>query len=273
MADNNQSFSGCGVIVTGAGSGIGQATALQFASAGANVFATDINADGVAETASLGSSASGTIHTGVHDISSRAACYEVITAAKDALGDFSVLCNVAGISWAEHATEITEEMWDKMIAVNLSSVFWLSQAALPHLLPQAGTPDYEKGENPGDDGSIGPSIINVASNAGLRGQAFTIPYCAAKGGVVLLTRSFAMEFVKTGLRVNAVAPGGISSALSMNFQMPTGETDFSLMQPYIGFRGMGQPGDIADAILFLASNQARRIHGAILSVDAGLTSG
>ncbi len=273
MANQNQSFSGCGVIVTGAGSGIGQATALQFASAGANVFATDINANGVAETASLGSSASGTIHTGVHDISSRAACYEVIAAAKDALGDFSVLCNVAGISWAEHATEITEELWDKMIAVNLSSVFWLSQAALPHLLPQAGTPDYEKGENPGDDGSIGPSIINVASNAGLRGQAFTIPYCAAKGGVVLLTRSFAMEFVKTGLRVNAVAPGGISSALSMNFQMPTGETDFSLMQPYMGFRGMGQPGDIADAILFLASNQARRIHGAILSVDAGLTSG
>lgn len=285
--DRNHRFAGCGALVTGAGSGIGRETTLAFAQEGASVYATDINAATLAETAEMGSSLEGAIHTGVHDVSSRTSCFEAVAAAQAALEGFNILCNIAGISWAEHAADVTEEMWDKMMAINLSGVFWMSQAALPHLLQQAASfgdftaaegaggnemPELGSGGAGGFDTRSTPSIINIASNAGLFGQAYTIPYCASKGGVVLLTKSFAMEFAKTNLRVNAVAPGGVDTALSQNFHIP-GDVDFTLMQPYMGYRGMSHPRAMANAILFLASAEANRIHGTILSVDAGLTAG
>ena len=285
--DRNRRFENCGAIVTGAGSGIGRETVLMLAQEGANVYGTDINPDSLAETTKMGADLPGEIHTGVHDVASRQACFEAIDAAKSKLGNFHILCNVAGISWAEHVTNITEQMWDQMLGVNLSGVFWMTQAALPELLEQAKAfggytdaggsggseaPEVGSGGAGGYDTVPTPNIVNIASNAGIIGQAYTVPYCATKGGVVLLTKSLAMEYAKTSLRVNAVAPGGVDTSLSQNFQMP-GDVDFSLMQRYMGFRGMSHPKVMANAVLFLASAEANRINGSILSVDAGMTAG
>lgn len=291
----NLRFAGCGAIVTGAGSGIGRETTLAFAEQGANVYGTDISAEALAATAKMGAGLPGAIAVGVHDVASRASCFEAVDGARDALGSFNVLCNIAGISWAEHVVNVTEEMWNKMMGVNLSGVFWMSQAALPHLLEVAGAdggagtdggagagggtdaatdaaPEIGTGGLGGDDTQPSPSIVNIASTAGLMGQAYTVPYCATKGGVVLLTKSMAMEFAKTSLRVNAVAPGGVDTSLAQNFQMP-GDVDVALVQRYWGFRGMSHPRAMANAVLFLASAEANRIHGAVLSVDAGMTAG
>jgi NAD(P)-dependent dehydrogenase (short-subunit alcohol dehydrogenase family) len=104
------------------------------------------------------------------------------------------------------------------------------------------------------------------------GQAYTVPYCITKGAVVQMTRALAMEYVKTPLRVNAIAPGGVDTTLSQTFQIPS-DVDFELMAPYTGHRGMAQPSEIAALFAFVASDEARNIHGAILSTDSGLTAG
>ena len=169
-------------------------------------------------------------------------------------GRLDVFGNIAGIARSQHVPDVTEQDWDQMVAVNLSGVFWCAQAAIPHLLKVDGV------------------LINIASNAGLMGQAYTVPYCATKGAVVNMTRALAMEYAKTGLRVNAIAPGAVQTPLVDNYQLPE-EIDFSLMAGYIGLREMSRPEDIAAFFAFLASDEARQVHGAILSVDAGLTAG
>lgn len=111
--------------------------------------------------------------------------------------------------------------------------------------------------------------MNVASVAGLVGQAYTAAYCAAKGGVVMLTKALAAEYAKTPLRINAVAPGGVKTALHGRLRFPP-EMDWSLVKRYMGWRGLCEPQEIAAAIAYLASAEARFVHGAILSVDGGV---
>jgi NAD(P)-dependent dehydrogenase (short-subunit alcohol dehydrogenase family) len=130
----------------------------------------------------------------------------------------------------------------------------MAQAAVPHLLEAEG------------------NIVNIASNAGLMGQAYTVVYCMTKGAVIQLTRALAMEYIKTPLRVNAIAPGGIVTNLSTGFQIPP-NVDFELMARYTGFRGMGEADDIAGLFAFIASDDGGNIHGAILSSDRGITTG
>ena len=104
------------------------------------------------------------------------------------------------------------------------------------------------------------------------GQAYTVPYCASKGAVVLMTKAMAMETMKTGIRVNAIAPGGVETNLMETFTFPR-DPDPDLMGRYLGFRGQAQVDDIASAVAYLASEEAHRFHGAVLSIDAGMTAG
>lgn len=256
MADTRSTdrFSGQVALVSGAGSGIGRATALRLAREGAMVMGVDIDDDGLARTAESAVGLPGEVATGRCDVTSRDECHSAVSATVERFGALDHLANVAGIARAHHVTDVTQQEWDLIMAVNVGGVFWLSQAAIPHLLERSG------------------SIVNVASNAGLMGQAYTVPYCTSKGAVVQLTRSIAMEYVKTGLRVNCVCPGGVATALAENFQTPA-DVDFELMAPYMGHRGMAEADDAADAIVWLMSAEARRCHGTILSVDAGLTAG
>ncbi|HEY3669806.1 MAG TPA: SDR family oxidoreductase [Acidimicrobiia bacterium] len=247
-------FEGKIALVTGAGSGIGRAVTLRLASEGGDVVAHDLNGDALAETAKLAADAGSTITTRTGDISSRDECIGTVAAAVDQFGGLDVLGNVAGIARAEHFPEVEERAYRQMMGVNVDGCFFLAQAAIPHLLERNG------------------NIVNIASNAGLMGQAYTVAYCMTKGAIVQFTRALAMEYAKAPLRVNAIAPGGVDTALSRNFEIPDG-LDFELMARYTGFRSMGSADDIAAMFALVASDEGRSIHGAILSVDRGITAG
>ena len=247
-------FEGKVALITGAGSGIGRATAIRLAAEGASVLGHDVNADSLAETAATISDAGGTVSTRTGDVTSRAECFDAVAATVEAFGKLDVLGNVAGIAQSLHVTDMTEAQYRRMVAINQDAPFFFCQAAIPRLLESDG------------------NIVNIASNAGLMGQAYTVAYCMTKGAVIQMTRSLAMEFQKTGIRVNAIAPGGTETSLTANFTMPEG-IDFDLMVPYMGFRGMGQADDIAALFSLVASEEGSNIHGAILSSDRGVTAG
>jgi NAD(P)-dependent dehydrogenase (short-subunit alcohol dehydrogenase family) len=241
-------------LITGAASGIGRAVCERFASEGARVFATDVDGDGLTQTEALVRDTGGIIQVGVFDITGRAQCFAAVQAAVDVFGRLDVLANVAGIVRFSHSHETSEEEWNLVHAVNVSGPFFLSQAAIPHLIESGG------------------NIVNVASNAGLAGQAYTAAYCSSKGALVQLTRSLAMEYMKKEIRINAVAPGGTSTPLVENVRFPEA-IDMSLVRRYTGMRGMSQPEEIAGAVAYVASEEARSVHGAILSIDNGMTAG
>jgi meso-butanediol dehydrogenase / (S,S)-butanediol dehydrogenase / diacetyl reductase len=247
-------FTGKTAIITGAASGMGRAIAQRLAAEGAAVFGVDIDAAGLDATAEAIRSKGGLVETRQTDVTSRANCHDAVQAAQAGFGRVDILGNVAGIARAEHVGEVTEEQWRRMFGVNVDAYFWMAQAAIPHLLETNG------------------SIVNIASNAGLMGQAYTVAYCTTKGAVVNMTKALAMEFIKQPIRINAIAPGGVETPLTHNFRVPP-DVDFALMGRYTPLRPMGQPDDIANLFLFLCSDEARNIHGSILSCDGGVTAG
>jgi NAD(P)-dependent dehydrogenase (short-subunit alcohol dehydrogenase family) len=233
---------------------MGRACSLLFAREGAAVFAVDVNEAGLAETASLIVKAGGKIETARCDVRSRDACFDAVDRAVGAFGQLDVLLNIAGVAPMEHMLDVTEEGWNRTVGINLSGVFFLSQAAVPHLLKTAG------------------NIVNVASNAGVMGQAYTVAYCATKGGVVQITRAMAMEFMKQPIRVNCVCPSGTKTGITSNASMPD-DIDVKLLQRFVGFRGMSEADEIAEAIAYLASDAAKSVHGTIFNIDNGVTAG
>ncbi|MCY3578591.1 MAG: SDR family NAD(P)-dependent oxidoreductase [bacterium] len=246
-------FAGKVALITGAGSGIGQATAVRLAEEGAIAVGSDINAAGLEETAGMiGEGAD--FRSAVSDVRSRDACHELVASVVAEHGRLDVLCNIAGVARGHRVGDVDQEVWDLIFGVNVEGVFWMSQAALPHLEQSSGC------------------IVNMASNAGLMGQAYTVPYCASKGAVIQITKAMAMETTRTGVRINAIAPGGVETNLAVSFGFPD-NPDMELMGRYMGMRGMSQADDIASAVAYLASDEAHRIHGAVLSIDAGLTAG
>ncbi|HWB66385.1 MAG TPA: SDR family oxidoreductase [Mycobacteriales bacterium] len=247
-------FAGKSAFVTGAASGVGRAVALTLAAEGAQVLAHDRDADGLAATAAAAAALAGEVRTRTGDLTSRDECFAAVAEAVGEFGRLDVLGNVAGIARGEHFLEVSEAAYRQMMAVNIDAYVFTSQAAIPHLLETSG------------------SIINIASNSALMGQAYTVVYCISKGAVVQLTRALAMEFLKTGLRVNAIAPGMVDTALTQGYTMPD-DVDFSLLQRYIGVRGATTAQDIAELFAFVASDDGRNIHGAILSSDGGMTTG
>ncbi len=246
-------FTGKVALVTGAGSGIGQATSVRLVAEGATVVGSDISEAGLEETAGMVEDG-GRFHPVISDVRSREACHELVSSTVADHGRLDVLCNIAGIARGHRVGDVDQETWDQIIRINVEGVFWMSQAALPHLESSDGC------------------IVNMASNAGQIGQAYTVPYCTSKGAVILMTKAMAMETIKTNVRINAVAPGGVETNLAAEFGFPE-DPDMELMVRYMGFRGMAQAEDIASAVAYLASDEAHRIHGSVMSIDAGLTAG
>lgn len=240
-------------FLTGVASGVGRSTARRLAAEGASVFGIDVNEAGMAETLATLGEVSGSMVTRVVNVADVDQIKGAVAACIAELGGIDIVGNIAGIAKQHHLADVTEAEWDLMNAINLKGPFFIAQATMPLLIERAGV------------------LINIASNAGLMGQAYTVPYCATKGGIVNLTRALAMEFVKTGVRVNAIAPGGIDTPLVHNFELADG-IDFSLMQNHIGYRNPSSPDQIAAFFAFLASDEAANIHGSILSADGGLTA-
>src|SRR5262245_32071034 len=246
----NGRFTGRVAVVTGAGSGLGRATALRLATEGASVACLALAGPAAEETARAAGSAARAYQV---DVASPPSVRAAVVAAAEALGRPAIVVNCAGIGRFANAHEMPFEDWSRIIAVNLTGSFLIAQACLPHLL---------------DGGGV---IVNIASNAGLMGQPYSVAYCASKGGVVQLTRALADEYLHRGVRVNAVAPGGIDTPLRNAFmQLPEG-ADGRLLAKLRSPLGTATAEEIAGVVAFVASDEARYMTGAIVSVDGGLT--
>ncbi|PZE24552.1 SDR family NAD(P)-dependent oxidoreductase [Curtobacterium sp. MCBD17_028] len=237
-------------IVTGAGSGIGAATVRAFVAEGARVVAVDSVGEKIAETAA--SLPDGAVTTITGDVAQPATMEEAVRTAVDAYGRLDVLVNNAGTFTSGDITEIEPEEWRRVIETDLSAVFYGTRAALPHLRETKG------------------SIVNTSSVSGMSGDWRMSPYNAAKGGVSNFTRAAALDNGEHGVRVNAVAPGLIWT--DMTQQQAQNEDLKQAFAERIALGRGGQPEEVAAAILFLASDEASFITGAILPVDGGTTA-
>jgi NAD(P)-dependent dehydrogenase (short-subunit alcohol dehydrogenase family) len=234
-------FAGKVVLVTGAASGIGAATATMFREGGADVVGVDLSA---ADDVIAG------------DVTDPESVRSFVAEAVKRHGGIDVVANVAGIVRFAHVEDVTLDDWQQQLAVNLTGPFLVSQAALPSLVERRGC------------------IVNVASIAGLRGQAYTAAYCASKGGLVMLTKSMALEFATRGVRVNAVCPSSVLTPMIQGVA-PTipADAEPKLMARLMAVNeGWVAPEEIAESIAYLASHAARSITGTTLLIDGGTQS-
>lgn len=245
---------GKAALVTGAASGLGRASAIKLAGAGANLCLVDVNAGGLQDTAGLLEASGVDVLVHATDLAEPDNCRAAVEAAVARFGRLDALCNIAGIIFLANSHQMPAEQWHKTMAINLSAPFFLSRAAIPHLLQANG------------------AIVNVASSAAFIGEAYAAAYCATKAGLVNLTKAMAMEYMKQPIRINAVAPGGMITNIAANFRPPEG-CDVELLKRYSGMRGVVEVDDVADLVAYLACDAARGYHGACVSIDAGITAG
>ena len=247
------------VVVTGAGSGIGKATALAFGCEGAKVVAADIDAASAQATAEQIKADGGQAEALQVDVSVAADVGRMVTTTVERLGRLDVMVNNAGVFFQLPVVLVPEEQWDWLMSINLRGVYLGCKHAVPQMIRQG------KG-----------AIVNTASIAGLRGFGGYGTYGAAKGGVVQLTKALAVEVARVGIRVNCVCPGIIETAMLDQgvAQMGLDKAAFIQLAGEAHPMGrIGRPEEVAAAILFLASDDASFITGIALSVDGGMWAG
>ncbi|MEP1470615.1 MAG: SDR family NAD(P)-dependent oxidoreductase [Halieaceae bacterium] len=240
-------------LVTGAGSGIGKASALRLASEGGAVFCLDLQAEALEATVSEIVSAGGVATARVCDISQRDQVEAAIDACVDQFGSLYALVNMAGMLRFDDTERLQQDDWDRVIAVNLTGTMMLCRAALPHLLETKG------------------SIVNAASTAALSGLPSGVAYSASKGGVLAMTRSIAIEYGKRGVRANCVCPGDIKTGMTKGIDYPD-NMDFDLIPRIMSLTGPLGPEVVAGVIAMLASEDGIHITGEDIRVDGGTLS-
>lgn len=243
-------------FITGAGSGIGRATALRFASEGSIVVIADRNLQAAEKTQQLVEQGSGIGQAIAVDITQEQQVAEALAKTVDEFGRLDILYNNAGVSVLKPITETTEADWDFLFGVNLKGMFFGCKHAIPYMVQQGSG-----------------IIINTASELAIVGQPLYSAYCATKGGVLAFTRALSVEWVSKGIRVNAICPGPIKTPmLQAEFNIaadPTAEETAAIQSIPVG--RLGKPDDIARVALFLASDDAEFVHGAAIVADGGRT--
>ena len=236
-------------LITGASRGIGRAIAVRLAEAGADVAGLDVDADPLAETGALVEEQGSAFLPIEADVTSLDQMQDAVSRTVDELGSLDVLVNNAGITRDNLLIRMSEEDWNSVISINLTGVFNGVKAAARPMMRQRGG-----------------SIVNISSVVGLLGNPGQVNYSASKAGVLGVTKSTAREVAKRGVRVNAVAPGYIQTRMTDELNDKAREE----LQSQIPLQKLGEPEDVADAVLFLASDASSYVTGQVLSVDGGM---
>jgi NAD(P)-dependent dehydrogenase (short-subunit alcohol dehydrogenase family) len=238
------------VLVTGAASGIGRAVAERFVAEGARLCAVDVQTEALATLADELGSRGAHVMARRCDVSDESEAEATVAECMARFGRLDVLVNVAAILRSDRLHELATADWQRVLAVNLTGTFFMCRAAMPHLLAVRG------------------NIVNVASTAAIHGQPYAGAYAASKGGVLALTKSIAIDYVKQGVRANAVLPCDIATPMFSQFAMPEGG-DWKLLKRVMAPKGSGVPADVAGIVAMLASDDAVHVTGAEVRVDGG----
>jgi NAD(P)-dependent dehydrogenase (short-subunit alcohol dehydrogenase family) len=241
-------------IVTGGAAGIGRAAATALAGEGAAVVVADVNGEGAREVAAaIGRDGGRALGVGC-DVTRADDCRRAVETAVGTFGRLDILFNNAGIIRRADVVETTEDEWDRVMAVNVKSIFLMSRSAIPAMAAAGGG-----------------AIVNTGSGWGLKGGARAVSYCASKGAVVNMTRAMAIDHGPQGIRVNCVCPGDTDTGMLRDEARQLGEPEERFLAEAADrpLDRLGQPGDIANAVVYLVSDEAGWITGTTLVVDGG----
>jgi meso-butanediol dehydrogenase/(S,S)-butanediol dehydrogenase/diacetyl reductase len=244
-------LSGKVAVITGGASGMGAATARVMVRDGCKVVLGDLNTDALAAICDELGADKAVGRT--CDVADEGEVTALVDTAVKQFGRLDILFNNAGIGGLGSVTDTTSELWRKVIDIDLNAVFYGSRAAVPHM--RAGG---------------GGAIINTASVSGMFGDYGMSSYCAAKGGVINLSRNMALDFARDGIRVNCICPGAIDTPLFAG--MKAAPSLFDAFVSAVPMKRLGDPNEIAEVVAFLASSAASYITGAVIPIDGGLTS-
>lgn len=244
-------------IVTGAGSGIGAATAVRLAEEGGRVLCADLNGDSAKQTAGSITATGGIAVSFKVDVSDSAQCDALVAECVNQFGTVDVIVNSAGVNLPGVFHEVPNSIIDKTFDVNVKGTMYVCRAALPHMLEQGSG-----------------SIVNISSVNGLVSEPFLAVYSASKGAVVMLTRGIALDYAKQGIRCNAICPGWVDTPINHAHAKLLGGLE-KVYAEIGNFQPIGRPGEsreIAHLALFLASDESSFITGSIISADGGMTA-
>lgn len=250
----SNSASGRVALVTGAARGLGKAIAEALAAQGVKLMLVDIIEDRLEQTRQELAARGANCAIFATDIAERANCVAAVDAAVATWGRLDVLVNAAGLMRFNHAVDVPEDEFWRIMQVNAAAPFWFCQAAIPHLLRTEG------------------NIVNVLSQSALIGTSYIVPYSMSKAAAMQLTKSLAVEYVDTPIRINAVAPGSMMTEIASGAVLPE-DVDRAKMRRYSGERPPANPADVAAVVAFIASPAAAGVHGAIWTADGGVTAG
>ena len=241
-------------LITGAARGLGKAIAQVLARQGLALMLVDVLAERLEETRAELEAAGTRCAAFPADISQRGNCVSAVEAAVAAYGRLDVLVNAAGLMRFNHAVDVPEDEFWRIMQVNAAAPFWFAQAAIPHLLESHG------------------NIVNVLSQSALIGTAYIVPYSMSKAALMQLTKSLAIEYADKPIRINGVAPGSMMTEIS-EATRPPADADFAKVMRYSGLRPPSDVAEVAEVVGFISSPLAGAVHGAIWTADGGVTAG